>query len=56
MVNQIIGIIVLFLTHNVTVYSIIILTIISESICLAVRLVALISGLKARSSNKEKCQ
>lgn len=54
MINQIIGIIVLFLTHNVTVYSIIILTIISESICLAVRLVALISGLKARSSNKEK--
>jgi len=44
MVNQIIGIAILFLSHNLSVYSIIILTTISEFICLSVRLFAFVKG------------
>lgn len=50
MVNQLIGIAILFLSHNLSVYSIIILTTISEFICLMVRTAALIHGRK--HSNK----
>ena len=39
MINQIIGIIILFLLNNITVYSIIIVTILSEFICLLVRII-----------------
>lgn len=39
MINQIIGLIILFLTNSVTVYSLLILTFISELICLSIRVV-----------------
>ena len=45
MINQIIGIIFLFAVNNVTVYSIILVTIISELICLLVRVVALLGTI-----------
>lgn len=50
MINQVIGIAILFISHNLSVYSIIILTTISEFICLLVRTAALIHGRK--NSNK----
>lgn len=46
MVNQILGVVILFITHNVTPYSIIVLTIISEIICLIVRISALLYQFK----------
>ena len=51
MINQVIGIAILFISHNLSVYSIIILTTISEFICLLVRTAALIHGRK--NSNKQ---
>ncbi len=49
MFNQVVGIIVLFLTHNLSVYSVISLTIVSELICLIVRLAALLYGRKEKN-------
>lgn len=47
MINQIIGIAILFLSHKLSVYSIIILTTVSEFICLMVRLLVLIYSRKS---------
>ena len=46
MINQILGILILFALNKITVYSIIVLTFISEFICLLVRIVVFIRKLK----------
>lgn len=45
MLNQILGIIILLVLNNITIYSIIIVTIISESICLFIRIFTLVNSI-----------
>lgn len=52
MINQLIGILVLFLTHNISVYSIVVLTVISESLCLIVRIAALVYGTRTQKQSR----